>query len=70
MCSPRPRSNDKSIGPGALSHAMTDLTAALGLEDLTLHDTRRTGATEMAALGVAPYIVSKVLSHSAVRRNI
>lgn len=61
---PSPRTNDKSIGPGALSHAITDLNAALGLKNLTLHDTRRTGATEMAALGVAPYIVSKVLSHS------
>jgi integrase len=61
---PSPRTNDTSIAPGALSHAMTHLTAALGLENLTLHDTRRTGATEMAALGVAPYIVSKVLSHS------
>lgn len=61
---PSPRSNDNSIGPGALSHAMSDLTAALGLENLTLHDTRRTGSTEMAALGVAPYIVSKVIAHT------
>jgi integrase len=60
---PSPRSNDKPISPGALSHAMTDITAALALDDLTLHDLRRTGATGIAALGVAPFIVSKVLAH-------
>lgn len=60
---PSPRSNAAPIGPGALSHAMADLTAALGLEDVGLHDLRRTGATGMAALGVPPFIVSKVLAH-------
>lgn len=60
---PSPHSNDKPIAPGALSHAMADLTAALSLNDVSLHDTRRTGATGMAALGVAPFIVSKVLAH-------
>jgi integrase len=60
---PSPHSNAAAIGPGALSHAMADLTAALGLEDASLHDLRRTGATGMAALGVPPFIVSKVLAH-------
>jgi integrase len=60
---PSPRSNDKPISPGALSHAMTDITAALALDDLTMHDLRRTGATGIAALGVPPFIVSKVLAH-------
>jgi integrase len=60
---PSPRSNDKPIAPGAISHAVADLTAALTLDDASLHDTRRTGATGMAALGVAPFIVSKVLAH-------
>jgi integrase len=60
---PSPRSNAEPIGPGALSHAMADLTAALGLDDVSLHDLRRTGATGMAALGVPPFIVSKVLAH-------
>lgn len=60
---PSPQSNDEAIEPAALSHAMADLTAALDLEDVRLHDLRRTGATGIAALGVAPYIVSKVLAH-------
>jgi integrase len=46
-----------------LSHAIADITAALDLDDLGLHDLRRTGATGIAALGVAPFIASKVLAH-------
>lgn len=60
---PSPRSKDAPIGAGALSHAVADLTAALGVADVTLHDLRRTGATGMAALGVPPFVVSKVLAH-------
>lgn len=60
---PSPRGVDVSVGAPALSHAMTHLVAALGLIDVTLHDLRRTGATGMAALGVPPFIVSKVLAH-------
>lgn len=60
---PSPRDKNEPIGAGALSHAMADLTAALKIEDATLHDLRRTGATGMAALGVPPFVVSKVLAH-------
>lgn len=60
---PSPYSDEEPIEAAALSHAMADLTAALGLDDVRLHDLRRTGATGIAALGVPPYIVSKVLAH-------
>lgn len=60
---PSPRSRDLPMQPGALSHAMADLTAALRIEDATLHDLRRTGATGIAALGAPPFVVSKVLAH-------
>lgn len=60
---PSPHTNDAAIEAAALSHAMADLTAALDLADVRLHDLRRTGATGIAALGVPPYIVSKVLAH-------
>jgi integrase len=60
---PSPHSNDAPIEAAALSHAMADLTAALEFDDVRLHDLRRTGATGIAALGVPPYIVSKVLAH-------
>jgi len=60
---PSPHSNEAPIEAAALSHAMADLTAALEFDDVRLHDLRRTGATGIAALGVPPYIVSKVLAH-------
>jgi integrase len=58
-----PRDKDISIDAGALSHAMADLTAALQIQDATLHDLRRTGATNLAALRVPPFVISKVLAH-------
>lgn len=60
---PSPRSKDTPIGAGALSHAVADIMAALKIPDASLHDLRRTGATRIAALGVPPFIVSKVLAH-------
>jgi integrase len=60
---PSPQSNDAPIEPAALSHAMADMTTALGLDDVRLHDLRRTGATGIAAIGVAPHVVSKILAH-------
>jgi hypothetical protein len=42
---------------------MADLTAALGFDDVRLHDLRRTGATGIAAMNIAPFVVSKVLAH-------
>jgi len=40
------------------------LDAAAGLHDWTLHDLRRTAATGMAQLGIAPHVVEKILNHS------
>lgn len=60
---PSPHSNDLPIEAAAMSHAMADLTAALGLQDTRLHDLRRTGATGIAAMGIPPFVVSKVLAH-------
>ena len=60
---PSPHTNDLAIEPGAASHAMADMIAALKLQDVRLHDLRRTGATGIAALGVPPFVVSKVLAH-------
>ena len=60
---PSPYSDEEPIEAAAMSHAMADLTAALSLVDVRLHDLRRTGATGIAALGVPPHVVSKVLAH-------
>jgi integrase len=37
------------------------------IDHFTLHDLRRSAATGMAALGVAPHVVDKILNHSAGR---
>jgi integrase len=34
-----------------------------GIEEWILHDLRRTAATGMAALGIAPHVVDKILNH-------
>jgi len=40
-----------------------DFDKACGVSDWTLHDLRRTFATNMAALGVPPHITEKLLNH-------
>ena len=35
-----------------------------GVTDWTLHDLRRTAATGLASLGVAPHVVEKLLNHA------
>lgn len=51
----------------SLTHAACELYPVLGLEDVTVHDLRRTGATMMASerLGVMPFVISQVLGHSS-----
>lgn len=39
--------------------------AASGVKDWVLHDLRRTVATGMAALGVAPHVADKILNHQS-----
>lgn len=48
-------------------HAMRSLCLALGIENATVHDLRRTGSTALTSerLGVMPFIRSKVLSHGS-----
>ena len=36
-----------------------------GVKDFTLHDLRRTAATGMARLGVAPHVVERILNHTS-----
>jgi len=53
--------------PDSLTHAMAELTLALGIDNASPHDLRRTGATAMTSerLGISPFIRSKVLGHSS-----
>ena len=41
------------------------LDAAIGFSDWRFHDLRRTAASGMARIGVAPHVVEKVLNHQA-----
>jgi integrase len=39
----------------------------IGLEDFRVHDLRRTAATRMAEMGIAPHTISLVLNHVSAR---
>ena len=63
---PSPWDVQKSITPGALSHALRDVRLALNLPRFTPHDLRRTAATLMASerLGISPFLIGRILNHS------
>ena len=73
----KPRNNDRALFPGpravensirgdSVTHALADVMKAVGIGKTSTHDLRRTGSTEMTSerLGIAPFIRSKVLSHT------
>ncbi len=64
---PSPRNNDKSIKAAALTRAFGRMKKALKLGDIRIHDSRRTGATNLTseALGFPRFTVSKVLNHTS-----
>ncbi|MDB5440844.1 MAG: hypothetical protein JWM33_3271, partial [Caulobacteraceae bacterium] len=61
------RHKAQAFRPDSLTHAMADLTAALGIEGASPHDLRRTGSTALTSerIGVSPFIRSKVLGHTS-----
>ena len=63
---PSPRDAAKSIKADSLTHALAAVYAALGVEDASVHDLRRTGSTVLTSerLGVSPFVRSLVLSHT------
>lgn len=58
-----------SIYPHAPSKALHRARPAIGLEDFRIHDLRRTAATRMAELGIAPHTISLVLNHVSARQG-
>ncbi len=60
----RARPGQPINGP-SVNNALGNVMLALGIEDGTVHDLRRTGSTIMTGerLGVSPFIRSKVLGH-------
>lgn len=65
----RGNSQAKPIDPAALSHALRDLRASLGIADVTVHDFRRLGATLLCGerIGLSPYTAGLVLNHVSER---
>jgi integrase len=63
---PSPRGHGKSVLANSVTHAMKEITTALGIEGVSPHDLRRTGSTALTSerIGVSPFIRSKVLGHS------
>ncbi|MEZ5817407.1 MAG: site-specific integrase [Hyphomicrobiaceae bacterium] len=45
------------------SRGKSRLDALAGVSEWTLHDLRRTAATHMAQLGVAPHVIERLLNH-------
>ncbi|MBD3836997.1 site-specific integrase [Brevundimonas sp.] len=62
---PNPRDHTTPIDPSALTRALGRIRDAIGVEDATVHDLRRTGSTALTSerLRVSPFIRSKVLGH-------
>jgi integrase len=41
-----------------------DMSAAKEIDHFTLHDLRRSAASGMASIGIAPHVIDKILNHS------
>jgi integrase len=55
----------RGIGPTKnIQHAKQRLDRLASVSDWTIHDLRRTAATGMARLGVAPHVIAEVLAHA------
>jgi integrase len=63
---PSPRGTGSAITPNPVSHGMRDICRAIGIENATTHDLRRTAASIMASerLKVPPFLIGRLLNHS------
>lgn len=59
---PSPR-GDKPIDPGALTRGAAVIRDNLDLDHWTVHDLRRTVASQMTSIGISRLVVSKILNH-------
>jgi integrase len=60
---------DAPINPKAATRAMTRAREGLGINHFTVHDLRRTASSNMAALGISPDTIARVLDHISVTRS-
>jgi len=59
----QPHTGKPPVGT-SISQAMKLARPALGIDDIKTHDLRRTGATHLGDMGVAPHVVSRLLGHA------
>ena len=52
-----------NVGPCCRAPVFQNLDKLLNIAPWTLHDLRRTFATNLAQLGVAPYVIERLLNH-------
>jgi len=64
---PSPRKKLAHIAPAALTHAVANGQQVLKVENVWVHDLRRTVATGMGALGVQDHIRERILNHAQDR---
>jgi integrase len=61
---PSPRLENRSIDRRGINHRLTENLERIGLSNLRPHDLRRTGASQMTAMGIPRLVVSKILNHA------
>lgn len=57
------------IDPHAPTKGLERARPVIGLENFRVHDLRRTAATRMAEMGIAPHTISLVLNHVSARQG-
>lgn len=60
---------NKSIAASAASKSMFWVRPSLGIENVRIHDLRRTAASYMAEMGVSPHTISLVLNHVSAAKG-
>jgi hypothetical protein len=59
-----PGSGNGAITSSSFQETKYKLDGLSKVANWTLHDLRRTAATHMASLGVAPHVIERILNHS------
>lgn len=61
-----PGRNDRKIpiAGSALSQAMRDIRSAIGIDDVTVHDLRRSCSSRLADAGINPHSISLCMNHT------
>ena len=61
---PSPRVDGQAIDRRAINHRLTTNLDVIGVANLRPHDLRRTGASQITAMGIPRLVVSKILNHA------